>query len=91
MIAEQDTEDRADLGAGRTRVRNFCFTCPFHEADPSGAKERSGNPKILCKHPATWVPLEPLKVEIGEHGFIPHNCPLRVQPLTVFLDPKDDA
>jgi len=90
MVDEWIAEMRADLAEGRLRVVNFCFTCPFVEHDPSGAKEASGNPKVRCTHPATVVPPEPLRVEVGEHGIIPHNCPLKVRPVTVFLDQQSD-
>jgi hypothetical protein len=90
MVDEWVAQDRADLAEGRVRVVNFCYACPFVENDKSGAKEKSGNPKVFCKHPATTVPPEPLDVEIGEHGLIPSECPLRVRPTTVFLDPIEE-
>lgn len=86
MLDELEVQERADLSAGRMRVVDLCHTCPFGSPLP----EKSGSPKIQCEHPATWVPPEPLKVEVGEDGRIPHNCPLKVQPITVFLDPKED-
>lgn len=91
MVEEWAVQDRADLAEGRTRVINYCYACPFGQPVLPVVKEKTGNPKYECKHPATAVPPEPLKVEVGEYGLIPHNCPLKVQPITVFLDPREDV
>lgn len=88
MVEEFETETRADLAEEHVRVVNFCYTCPFGERQAE--KERTGNPKVKCGHPATWVPPEPLKVEMREDGIIPRDCPLRVRPITVFLDPREE-
>jgi hypothetical protein len=71
-----EDQDRKDLAKGRLRVVGTCFTCPFLRPDGEG---------VVCSHPATEVPPEPLKVVVSLVG-IPQECPLRVAPLTVFLE-----
>lgn len=81
---------RRDLATGQLRVSNFCYTCPFCDPVDPPEKERSGNPKVKCSHPATYIPPDPLKVDIDSNGIIPPECPLRVRPTLVFLDPKEE-
>jgi len=82
---------REDLAEGGRRVVHTCYDCPFGKTVLPVEKEPSGNPKTKCSHPATWAPPEPLEVEVSQHGVIPHNCPLKVRPITVFLDPREDV
>ena len=86
MIEELEAQERSDLAEGRLRVMNFCHTCPFANVLEE-REEKTNKPIAECNHPATYVPPEPLKVERREHGLIPSNCPLKVQPTTIFLDP----
>ena len=89
-VEQYQAEARSDLAAGRVRVVNFCHTCPFADILDE-REEKTNKPIAVCAHPATWAPPEPLKVERLEHGFIPPNCPLKVQPTTVFLDPQEES
>jgi hypothetical protein len=89
MVEEEMAQDRLDLAEGRARVVNFCHTCPFAKVHDDKLEEGTGKPLAECEHPATWVPPEPLKVTMREYGFIPLECPLRVKPTTVYLDPRE--
>ena len=89
-LAEQiEREGREDLANGVVRVDRNCHECPFSKRFPPFEKEKTGNPKIECKHPATDFEDPPRVIKIDKWAHIPNNCPLREKDMRVTLvDPK---
>lgn len=75
-------KEKEDFENNRLRVASCCYTCPF--CIRLSEKEPSGNPKCKCEHPA--IHIRNLKIEINQYGFIPDNCPLRENSITIFLE-----